>query len=191
MRGRLWILVLLLITAIMGSAQAVEGRRIGEIETTLPARLGPLELGGDKRWRERPDAGVAVSYTSDGIEATLYVYDSGRGPIPSGTRDDVVRTEFTDAFRTIEKVAEMTGAAPAEMTALGTRWFAGATSRLAFLYAGYEQAATGGAPARVSEVYVTGARGHFLKVRITARGAARNGFAETVRRFMADLAALF
>ena len=122
--------------------------------------------------REKPHvykdktAGYSIGYTKGDLIATVYVYNMGRAKIAAGPDSDAVKAEMLDSVAALEanrKNGRYKSISPVEdkIFTLGTG--VGAPK---FRFKQYEVDRTKDGPA-FTELYLTGYKDHFLKVRAT------------------------
>ncbi len=112
------------------------------------------------------ELGYSVAYNAPGFVASVYVYNLGLKKIPDGTKSDEVKDEIKRAVRDLD-LAKQQGlyksvkeVGKQETVTLGKGKGAPSILRQRF-----EVERKDGA--KLSEVYVTGYKNHFVKIRIT------------------------
>jgi hypothetical protein len=148
----------------------------------LPAAADDPKLPGPKiEWPEvkgftrgktqvfpQTGLGYSISYDAPKLAVTAYVYDKRLPKIPDGVKSDVVKAEMKQAAADLE-LARKRGLYTAvkevgkeEVVALGKGKDAPSALRRTF-----EIVRKGEDGAKLSELYVTGYKDHFVKLRIT------------------------
>jgi len=133
----------------------------------FPDRLAGLEKKADITDFEPdyPGFGISVGYNGPGITVTVYLYTLGIKRIPAGPDSSILKEELQHAegdittmeergsYANVKKISE--GKAPLNVNGSGP----------VALYAYYRYTQNG--ESRVSYLYLTGFRNHFLKIRFT------------------------
>jgi hypothetical protein len=164
---------------------------VPEAGLRFPDSLGSLTLWTGKKF---PQAGLGhgIEYRTRApgfdtpvyVAGSIYVYDGGNASVPDGIGSSLVRTEFGRARGDIATIAKMNNLPPPELLEERTIKASG----VEFLSATYRMVRNDNPV--VSFVGLTGARRHFIKLRIsvpTAKGAT--GTAE-INAFVAGVARL-
>lgn len=114
----------------------------------------------------KAELGYSVGYSAPGFSATIYVYDLGMKKIPDGSKSDEVKGQMKQAASDLEAVRQagvyksVKELGMEETVPLGKGKDAPTTLRRRF-----ELELKGGV--KLSEVYVTGYKDHFVKIRIS------------------------
>jgi hypothetical protein len=180
------ILVLCLVASSEPSAQdqatpVTKGVRKLLPGLNLPDRIGPFVKGKiiDNE-QSHPGLGLTIAYHGGSIgEGTIYIYDRKMEFVPDGPMAPIVKGEFDMATRNIITVA----AAEGHKIELVSRYGTGTPNRgPEFLCAEFK---SGQADGVRSFLYLTGAKGHFVKLRVTLRGSGQSNsaareFADTI-----------
>jgi len=159
--SRLWRSTLAAILLIAGAAEAwAIDYVVPEAGLRFPKRLGRFVLE-DGSQAPHAELGHVIQYKGSALIATVYVYDGGRRPIPNGVRNAVVQAEFAQAQREIFAVARMRGWPTPVKSADAVTGDTG----IEFLTATYRL----DSPSQRNDsiVAISGARGHYIKVRMT------------------------
>jgi hypothetical protein len=129
---------------------------------------------------EHPGLGVAVTYHGDDRgESTIFIYDNGLSEIPDGPTSQLVRQEFDRATGDVLTLGEQL---PNTRVDIVDRYGTGSPDRgPEFLCAEFILSDPRGP--RRTFLYLTGAHGHFVKIRITLR---TNDAADPTARDFAD-----
>lgn len=116
---------------------------------------------------QHPGLGFAVGYQSETLRVTVYVYDGGATGIGEGSKTPAVARELDQAYADMRKAVEQ-GAyqAGARYEAAGEGDVAWPDVPVAYRYRALDLIA--GSSRRRSYLFLTGLRGKFLKLRITA-----------------------
>lgn len=158
-RLRRTILAATLLVAGAGPTRAAD-YIVPEAVLRFPDRLGGFIL---ERGARAPYAqlGHIIHYKGVDLTATVYVYDGGRRPIPDGARNPVVQAEFEQVQRDILAAAHARGWPPPVKQAEAVM----RDTAIEFLTATYRVES----PSRRDDIVVaiSGARAHYVKVRIT------------------------
>jgi hypothetical protein len=147
-----------------------------------PARSADDDLPGPKIvWpdvkgldRQKPNAfkdkalGYSVAYLAEGTVITVYVYDLGRKSIPDGPDSDVVKAEMYESLLALEANKTRKDPRYKSLQPLDEAVIAfGSTKTAPQLRRKRYEADIVGEGAAVTELYVTGYKNHFLKIRAT------------------------
>jgi hypothetical protein len=116
--------------------------------------------------RENPGFGFTVAYNGGNTgESTIYIYNKGFSEIADGPGSNLVRQEFDQATRDVLAVADHM---PGRRVALISRYGTVTPERgQAFLCAEFVLTDVSGS--RRTFLYLTGASGNFVKIRVTLR----------------------
>jgi hypothetical protein len=143
--------------------------------------------------RQKPNAfkdaalGYSVAYLGDGVIVTIFVYDLGLEKIPTGPNSDTVKAEMYESalaleankasgrYKRIEPIDE-------KVIPFGSNNAAPKLRRKR-----YEVEIAKEGPA-VTELYVTGHRNHFLKIRTTYPAAAKQKSEKVIADLLDGLA---
>lgn len=157
--------LLLLAAAVGGPAPAEDDPKLPAVKVDLP------EVDGLTRTKPRtfpdPRLGYSVAYQAPGVAVSVYVYDKGVAGIPAGAGGEVIRKEARQAADDIRTAQKQGGyksvkeVGKEEVVRLGKGKDAPEAVRRRF-----EVVRAEGDETR-SDVYVTGYKGHFVKVRVT------------------------
>jgi hypothetical protein len=173
----------LLALANQAAAEAIE------YNCSFPSSCFEAEYAGFFRGKitdnetSNPGLGHAIAYHRPGRgAATIYAYNLGRRGIPDGPTSEVVLDEFSRATR---EVLSFGGLATVGTVELTDRYGTGSPERgREFLCA--EFILTDHAGPRRSFLYLTGALGRFVKIRVTLR---TNDATDPAARHFADAVA--
>lgn len=133
---------------------------VPEAGLRFPDRLGGFVLEGGQQ-APRLELGHILQYAGRNFIGSVYVYNGGRPSVPDGVRNPVVQAEFEQAQSDIFAVARMRGwPAPVKSADAVTR-----DTSVEFLTATYRLDSP--SAQQDSVVAITGARGQFIKVRMT------------------------
>jgi hypothetical protein len=114
--------------------------------------------------RGHPGLGHSVAYRGDQGEATIYIYTKGQSNIPDGPRSETVMLEFNEATSEVLSLAQSAGG----RIELVERYGTGSPERgEEFLCAEFNLTDNYGS--RRTFLYLTGATGNFVKIRVTLR----------------------
>jgi hypothetical protein len=154
--------------AIAGGGMAHDARSesISVRGVTLDAAYSGFSRGEVTDYeKERPGYGYAVAYHGgDRGEATIYLYSKGQRDIPDDPTSETVLTEFNEATREILSFEQRLS----KKIELVGRYGTGTPDRgKEFLCA--EFILSDDSRSRRTFVYVTGAAGNFVKIRVTLR----------------------
>lgn len=120
---------------------------------TFPFEIGWLHFGNSENNESHaPGLGHGLHYKAPGIICSLYVYDRGSADIPDDVTDDVIQKEFESAAREIAIARPNFAAWPDQ------------AARQDCLERYYS---VGDAGREASLLWLTGARGRFIKARLT------------------------
>jgi len=153
----------------------------------------PKQIGSFRQTRSidnearHPGMGVTLEYKAGPTGfANIYIYDRQMPSIPTNALDPIVRTEFDSATQGVVTLAGMVN----QTVELVGRYGTGTpTSRIEFLCAEFVNTTEG--RRRRTFLYLTGAHGKFIKLRVTLATndpkdlTARN-FADAVARAVYD-----
>jgi hypothetical protein len=155
---------------------------VPEAHLTFPDRLGAHTLAGGEKF-PRAELGHGIQYRGPGLSGSVYVYRGGHTTVPDGIGSGIVRAEFAKARGDVATVAKMRG--DPEPQLLSERTMRAASTE--FLTATYRLRR--GDALYTSLVGITGARGHFIKLRASVN-AAGEAAANDINAFVAAIARL-
>lgn len=173
------ILAAILLIAGVAEAWAID-YIVPEAGLRFPKWLGRFVMDEGTQ-ASRGEQGHMLRYTRGGFIGSVYVYDGGRGKIPDGVRNPVVQAELERARNDVLSVARMRRLPAPVRTADAVDRDAG----IEFLSTTYrlDDLRT----QRDSVVAITGLRGHFIKLRMTAPPGADGSDFGTFRAHLATL----
>ncbi len=158
-----------------------------EIGIAFPKSIASLTFEGREQY-DPPELGYSLRYQGPSlIKADIYVYDKGYRDIPEGAASEAVRAEFAEV---IEAIALMEArGAYREVEQLGTQMKSYGQRTREYLWARYGYQQTPGAGVvyegdRISDTYLSGVRGKFVKIRMTVRKDRLTTLEELSDRFM-------
>lgn len=167
---------------------------------SVPAALGhvdcldrmpaPMGLAGFSRGVpidnevSHPGLGWTIPYSSDGIKTTVYLYGLHQGPTDEGPESEVVRAHFDEV---LQGVADAVKQGQYESATLRMRFISHSPER-GKEFLGSEYRIVQGGRSMDSYVYLTGSRGKFVKIRVTA--PADTGGAKRAHQFVTEYARL-
>ncbi len=138
--------------------------------------------------------GYSLRYGNDeNIKVDIYIYNKGLEDIPEGISAEVIVREYLEALMGI-RLMEQVGAY-AEVKELGRKIRRYGSRPTPFLWARYEyrQLPVQGAVhegQRISDTFVTGVRGMFLKVRMTSHEGDSETTEKVFEAFIRELSEL-
>lgn len=155
--------------------------------TVFPDQLAGMEKGTVTDFeREYPGAGVGVGYNAAGITATIYLYNMEMGAVPEDLDSPVLTAQFEEAveeilqagrmgmYENVRKISETVVVLPSRESDRGA------------LCASFNLVQQG--VERVSNLYLTAFRNHFLKLRFTYDRSVQARAEDTLDRLLAYLA---
>ena len=156
---------------------------VADIGVRFPDRLASFDLWKGEKY-PKAELGHGVEYRAPGFAGSVYVYRGGNASIPDGVASTLVRSEFAKARGDIAALAKMKGDPEPELVAEQPIKAAG----VAFLAATYRMQRNDRAV--TSLVGMTGARGHFIKLRISVPAAGTVPVTDEMYAFVAAVAGL-
>jgi hypothetical protein len=149
----------------------------------LPQNLGPLRYAGENRYSDRR-MGRAFTYNASGISLKIYVYDFGLRGTPDGPNSVAACEQFESAKREIERGGNYENVIP--RGEFSRSMGEAPTSPLA-REAVYEFDRNG--IHAVSVLWVTVAKGYFLKLRLSLRAEVADELEEAREVILGSIAA--
>ncbi len=156
---------------------------VPDIGVRFPDRLASFDLLKGEKYPQA-ELGHGVEYRAPGFAGSVYVY-RGRNPsVPDGVANNVVRTEFATARGDVAALAKMKGDPEPELVGEQSVKALG----LEFLTAAYRMQR--GDQVVTSLVGMTGARGYFIKLRVSVPAAGAVPVTDETYAFIAAVARL-
>jgi len=170
------------------------------IALVFPRSLGGLSFLGRKTYPQ-PGMGYSLRYENAGaddarmMKMDIYVYDNGRPGIPTGHADSVIVAELACAGAAIRLCEQKGWYLDVKKLAEGVYPEASRKDSVGFRSSTYQFRQSGSSGTtylgpRVSETYVRGFKGHFIKVRITYPEPSSESSVATRDEVMKQLRAL-
>lgn len=156
---------------------------VPDIGIRFPDRLASFELWKGEKYPEAA-LGHGVEYRAPGFAGSVYVYRGGNPSVPDGVTNNLVRSEFAKARGDIAALAKMKGDPEPELVGEQPVKAAG----IEFLTATYRMQRNDRAV--TSLVGMTGARGHFIKLRVSVPSAGTVLVTDEIYAFIAAVARL-
>lgn len=184
MRILLNFLLLLLASALACGRDPLVDRELG---VAFPESIASLTFEGKQQYNG-PKLGYSLRYQNeDLVKADIYVYDKGYTDIKEGVSSKRVQEEFAEVinvFPDMERTGKYRG-----VKELAKQTKSYGEQRREYLWARYEYQQAPGEGVlyygdRISEIYITAARGKFIKVRITVKKDDLNKWEDIFDRFM-------
>ena len=150
----------------------------------LPQNIGPLRYAGENRYSDRR-MGRAFTYNASGISLRIYVYDFGLRGVPDGPDSKAACEQFESAKREIELGGNYQNVA---LRGEFSRAMSGADTSPVMREAVYEFDRNG--VHAVSVLWVTAAKGYFLKLRLSLRAEVADELDEARKQILESLAAV-
>jgi len=156
---------------------------VPDVGIRFPDRLASFDLLKGEKYPQA-ELGHGIEYRAPGFAGSVYVYRGGNTSVPDGTASNLVRAEFAKARGDIAALAQMKGDPAPELVAEQPIKAVG----VEFLTATYRMQRNKNAV--TSLVGMTGARGHFIKLRVSVPAAGSVPVTEEIYAFVAAVARL-
>jgi hypothetical protein len=151
--------------------------RLGGLTLVKGERYPQAALGHGVEYRARADSGAVYA-------GSIYVYNGGNPSVPDGIAGNLVRAEFARARGDIATMAKMNNLPEPEL--LGERTIK--SGGVEFLTATYSLVRNNNPV--VSFVGMTGARRHFIKLRVSVPAVRGPGATNEIDAFVAEVGRL-
>jgi len=160
----LWLLVL-----GAANAWAAEDFVDPQLNLRFPPSISKLPYVGQQKY-DAPGMGYSLRYATPQVKADIYLYDSGLSDIGDGIASKQVQSQFDQVLSAFPIMVKQGYYRDVKPLSRGKKTF-GKTKR-PFLWARYEYEVTAkpdnvSPGARISDTYLTGFQGQFVKLRIT------------------------
>jgi hypothetical protein len=157
---RIFLLLLLPISLFAGASPEA-------VLQTLPKTLGGCTLEEIHKY-DQPGLGASAAYKQDGFLCTVYVYDLGKPKIGTSLKDPVLLDAFAGAQAEIKKAVEAGYYSDLEERDSGTANFGKDHQILRARYRLTRLKGADNGQRFLSDIYVFGAQGQIIKLRISA-----------------------
>lgn len=155
----------------------------------IPEVLGEFSLEGTQNYEaDSAGLGYGLGYGTEGIKATVYIYNLGENAIPDGIENKIVEAAFHAAIDDIRQlnaqgVYELTGELQAWKTTIGS-----GVTLMPVLHAATEYIETRNLVRLQSHLYVFGRKNQIIKLRISNIFDGTDLAEAKRQRFLADVA---
>ena len=159
----------------------------------FPDSIASLTFGGKQQY-EDPKFGYSLRYgNGELMKADIYIYDHGYTDIQEGASSKRVQTEFAEVIKGLWIMEKMGKYREVKELAKQTKSYG--EQRREYLWARYAYQQAPGVGVlyygdRISETFLTGARGKFFKVRITVKKEDLAKWEDISERFMEGVTGL-
>ena len=194
---KLVVLVIMIVLAIPAFGQGPPSAPFREPRTGMvfPAKLGPLEFSGSKKY-DQPELGVSVGYHGGAlIKADIFIYDLGQKNLGTGLGSPAVTAQFQQAKGDIFALEKRGNYQSVTVLSEQPTAFSTPGGKLAILAAGFKYSQTAGPGVaftgpRISHLLLTAYKGLFVKVRFTYPETDKAQGDQALSQFLAALGKL-